>query len=146
MEDKKINIKDNKKIVLGIAGIIIIVIIIAFLKYLNNPVVKFKQNLDNVDVSKLQEIYSTTQSYDEKKKIEKIFNTDGVVTVNIIDNQPVLAVEKSNKDNGIYVVNSETSEFERIYQKDACCKRIPRWKEKNLLYFCRVSDWKAPFQ
>lgn len=73
MEDKKINIKDNKKIVLGIAGIIIIVIIIAFLKYLNNPVVKFKQNLDNVDVSKLQEIYSTTQSYDEKKKIEKIF-------------------------------------------------------------------------
>ena len=73
MEDKKINIKENKKIVLGIAGIIIIVIIIAFLKYLNNPVVKFKQNLDNVDVSKLQEIYSTTQSYDEKKKIEKIF-------------------------------------------------------------------------
>ena len=73
MEDKKINIKDNKKIVLGIAGIIIIIIIIAFLKYLNNPVVKFKQNLDNVDVSKLQEIYSTTQSYDEKKKIEKIF-------------------------------------------------------------------------
>ena len=52
MEDKKINIKDNKKIVLGIAGIIIIIIIIAFLKYLNNPVVKFKQNLDNVDVSK----------------------------------------------------------------------------------------------
>ena len=28
MEDKKINIKDNKKIVLGIAGIIIIIIII----------------------------------------------------------------------------------------------------------------------
>lgn len=54
------------------------------------------------------------------KKIEKIFNTDGVVTVNIIDNQPVLAVEKSNKDNGIYVVNSKTSEFERIYQKEAC--------------------------
>lgn len=54
------------------------------------------------------------------KKIEKIFNTDGVVTVNIIDNQPVLAVEKSNKDNGIYVVNSETSEFERICKKEAC--------------------------
>ena len=51
------------------------------------------------------------------KKIEKIFNTDGVVTVNIIDNQPVLAVEKSNKDNGIYVVNSKTSEFERICKK-----------------------------
>lgn len=54
------------------------------------------------------------------KKIEKIFNTDGVVTVNIIDNQPVLAVEKSNKDNGIYVVNSKTSEFERICKKEAC--------------------------
>lgn len=38
------------------------------------------------------------------KKIEKIFNTDGVVTVNIIDNQPVLAVEKSNKDNGICTI------------------------------------------
>ena len=54
------------------------------------------------------------------KKNEKIFNTDGVVTVNIIDNQPVLAVEKSNKDNGIYVVNSKTSEFERICKKEAC--------------------------
>lgn len=73
MEDKKINIKDNKKIILIIVGIVIVIGIIGIIKYFNNPVMKFKQNLDNVDVSKLQEIYSTTQNYDEKKQIEKIF-------------------------------------------------------------------------
>lgn len=72
-------------------------------------------------------IYFTSGSFSaayrinlKTKKIEKIFNTDGGVTINIIDNQPVLAVEKSNNGNGIYVVNSKISEFERIYQKEAC--------------------------
>ena len=72
MENKKVNFKD-KKIILIIVGIIIIGVVIAGVKYFNNPVMEFKRNLDNVDVSKLQEIYSTTQNYDEKKKIEGIF-------------------------------------------------------------------------
>ena len=73
MEDKKVNVKNNKKIILIIIGLIICIAIILTIKYFSNPVMKFKQNLDNLDVSKLQEIYSSTQSYDEKKKIEKIF-------------------------------------------------------------------------
>ena len=73
MEDKKVNVKNNKKIILIIIGLIICMAIIVTIKYFSNPVMKFKQNLDNLDVSKLQEIYSSTQSYDEKKKIEKIF-------------------------------------------------------------------------
>ena len=73
MEDKNENKKNKKNIILIIVGIVIIIAIVEIIKYFNSPVMKFKQNLDNVDVSKLQEIYSTTQDYDEKKKIEKIF-------------------------------------------------------------------------
>lgn len=71
MKYEKINI--NKNIILCIIGIIVVISILVFIKYLNNPVFKFKQNLDNLDISKLQEIYSATQNYEEKKQIEKIF-------------------------------------------------------------------------
>lgn len=73
MEDKKKNFKFNKKTISIIVAVVVIITIIGVIQYLNNPVTKFKQNLDNIDISKLQEIYSTTQSYDEKKSIEKIF-------------------------------------------------------------------------
>lgn len=73
MEDKKADLKNNKKTILIIVGVVIVITIVVAIKYLSSPVMQFKQNLDNIDVSKLQEIYSTTQNYDEKKKIEKIF-------------------------------------------------------------------------
>lgn len=73
MEEKKNNFKFNKKTIYIIIAVVVIIAIIGIIQYLNNPVTKFKQNLDNIDISKLQEIYSTTQSYDEKKSIEKIF-------------------------------------------------------------------------
>ena len=73
MEEKKEFIKKDKNIIFILTGIAIVVIIILALRYFNNPVTKFKRNLDNVDASKLAEIYSSTQSYDEKKKIEKVF-------------------------------------------------------------------------
>ena len=73
MEEKKLDLKNNKKTILIVIGVIIAIIVIVIIKYFSSPVMRFKQNLDNVDVSKLQEIYSNTQNYDEKKKIEKSF-------------------------------------------------------------------------
>lgn len=73
MEEKKNKLKIDKKTILIIVAVIILIIVIGIFKYFTSPATKFKQNLDNVDVSKLNEIYSSTQSYDEKKNIEKIF-------------------------------------------------------------------------
>lgn len=73
MEDIKSNLKNNKKLIYIIIAVLIFIIALATFKYFNNPVTKFKQNLDTTDISKLQKIYNSTQSYDQKKDIENIF-------------------------------------------------------------------------
>ena len=67
-------LKNKRGIIFVTVGIVIILLVaVGIITYLQNPAMKFKRNLDNVDVSVLQEIYTSTQNYDEKKEIEKIF-------------------------------------------------------------------------
>ncbi|MBQ2835315.1 MAG: hypothetical protein IJE68_00540 [Clostridia bacterium] len=73
IEETKVNKKSNKKVILIVLAVVAIFIAILVADHLNNPVTRFERNLDNADVSELQEIYQTTESYDEKKSIEKIF-------------------------------------------------------------------------
>ena len=53
------------------------------------------------------------------KKIEKIFETDGVIKVNFFNSKPVIAVEKSSNKNGIYVIHNFEN-IERLTDSEAC--------------------------
>lgn len=73
IEETKVNKKSNKKVILIVLAIVLVLVAIFAVDHLNNPVTKFERNLDNANVSELQEIYESTENYDEKKSIEKIF-------------------------------------------------------------------------
>ena len=57
IEETKVNKKSNKKVILIVLAVVAIFIAILVEDHLNNPVTRFERNLDNADVSELQEIY-----------------------------------------------------------------------------------------
>lgn len=72
MEENKKNF--NKKTIIIMCILIITLIgILIFLKIYNSDVNKFKRSLEDYDIAKLKDIYVSTRSYDERKKIENIF-------------------------------------------------------------------------
>ena len=74
MEDNKTKNFLNKKTIIIICILIFAVIcILIFFKLYNSDVNKFKRSLDDYNVDELKDIYISTTSYDERKKIENIF-------------------------------------------------------------------------
>ena len=74
MEENKTKKFLNKKTIIIMCILIIAVIcILIFLKFYNSDVNKFKRSLDDYNVDELKDIYISTTSYDERKKIESIF-------------------------------------------------------------------------
>lgn len=64
----------NKKNICIIAILLVVILgIVLFLKFYNSNVNKFKRSLSEYNVDELTEIYKSSKSYDERKKIEKIF-------------------------------------------------------------------------
>lgn len=72
-EDNNKEILNKKNIIIICILVIIIISILMFLKFYNSNVNKFKRELEEYNIEELKEIYKTTSSYDEKKKIENIF-------------------------------------------------------------------------
>ena len=91
MEEKKNNFKFNKKTIYIIIAVVVIIAIIGIIQYLNNPVTKFKQNLDNMDISKLM----NTLSKMDKKDLE-----NGIKQLNQVlssgDNKKIIEQLKNN--------------------------------------------------
>lgn len=74
MEDNKTKKFLNKKTIIIMCILIIAVIgILIFLKFYNNDVNKFKRSLEDYNIDELKNIYISTSSYNERKKIESIF-------------------------------------------------------------------------
>lgn len=74
MEENKTKKLFNKKIIIIILiSFIILIGLIIFLSLYNNNVNKYKRSLEDYNISELKEIYKSTVSYDEKKKIENVF-------------------------------------------------------------------------
>lgn len=53
------------------------------------------------------------------KQIEKVYETDGALKVNLFNSKPVIAVEKSSEKNGIYVVY-DLENIDRLTNTEAC--------------------------
>ena len=74
MEDNKIkNILNKKTIIIMCILIIAIICTLVFFRFYNSDINKFKRNLDDYNIDELKEVYTSTTSYDERKKIETIF-------------------------------------------------------------------------
>ena len=73
MDENKTKKLFNKKYIFILISLIIIIGVIIFLSLYNTDVNRFKRNLEDYNISELKEIYKSTVSYDEKKKIENIF-------------------------------------------------------------------------
>lgn len=72
-ENKNKKIFSKKTISIICILVLLITCILVFLMIYNSNVNKFKRTLDEYDIDKLKEIYKSTSSYDEKKKIETTF-------------------------------------------------------------------------
>ena len=69
-------IKNKKRIVIAvIISIMVLVVILCaiVLKHSNSMINKFKSNLENNNISNLHDIYVSTENYNEKKELNKIF-------------------------------------------------------------------------
>ena len=69
-------IKNKKRIVIAvIISIMVLVVILCaiVLKHSNSMIDKFKSNLENNNISNLHDIYVSTENYNEKKELNKIF-------------------------------------------------------------------------
>ena len=69
-------IKNKKRIVIAvIISIMVLVVILCaiVLKNSNSIINKFKSNLENNNISNLHDIYVSTENYNEKKELNKIF-------------------------------------------------------------------------
>lgn len=73
MDENKTKKLFSKKYIFILISLIIIIGVIIFLSLYNTDVNRFKRNLEDYNISELKEIYKSTVSYDEKKKIENIF-------------------------------------------------------------------------
>ncbi len=74
MEDNETKKFLNKKIMIIMCILIIAVICtVIFFRFYNSDINKFKRSLDDYNIDELKDIYSSTTSYDERKKIESIF-------------------------------------------------------------------------
>ena len=69
-------IKNKKRIIIAvIISIMVLVVILCaiVLKNSNSIINKFKSNLENNNISNLHDIYVSTENYNEKKELNKIF-------------------------------------------------------------------------
>lgn len=74
MKDNKTkNFLNKKTIIIMCILIIAVICILIFFKFYNSDVNKFKRSLDVYNIDELKDIYISTTSYDERKKIENIF-------------------------------------------------------------------------
>lgn len=74
MEDNKTKKFLNKKTIIIMCILIVAVICtVIFFRFYNSNINKFKRSLDDYNIDELKEIYISTTSYDERKKIESIF-------------------------------------------------------------------------
>lgn len=74
MEDNKIKrILNKKTIIIMLVLIIAIICAVIFFRDYNSDINKFKRGLDEYNIDELKDIYISTTSYDERKKIESIF-------------------------------------------------------------------------
>lgn len=74
MEDNKTKKFLNKKTIIIMCILIIVLICtVIFFRFYNSNINKFKRSLDDYNIDELKDIYISTTSYDERKKIEIIF-------------------------------------------------------------------------
>ena len=69
-------IKNKKRIIIAvIISIMVLVVILCaiVLKNSNSIINKFKSNLENNNISNLHDIYVSTENYNEKKELNKIY-------------------------------------------------------------------------
>lgn len=110
-EEKNKNFFNKKNIVILCAFAVILVIVILIIANIcNNNVSKFKRRLETDNIDELKTIYTTTSSYDEKKKLENVF------------------VEKLDKLLNQFALNEKS--YEEIYENIEKYNELSNFKNK----------------